>query len=151
MTADFGPEIDRQITGNIIGATRFLLAGNRRYRALIATSDVTALRGPIISVPKISVKILHFLVFFCFARFFPRLNLILAATSLQSSDICFLPIIMAAVECINEPQVYTWFVALLLLFQSFIFDLFCRYRCCSGVVPSRHLRHVLPRRCGDSG
>ena len=36
MTADFGPEIDRQITGNIIGATRFLLAGNRRYRALIA-------------------------------------------------------------------------------------------------------------------
>ena len=38
------------------------------YRALIATSDVIALRGPITPVPKISVKILHFLVFLSVLR-----------------------------------------------------------------------------------
>jgi len=89
-----------------IGAELLSPHRSRRYWIPIATSDDTALREPITPVPKISVKILHFLVFFCFARLFPWRNLILAATSLQSSDICFLPIIMAAVKCINEPQVY---------------------------------------------
>jgi len=49
-----------------IGAELLSPHRSRRYRIPIATTDVTALREPITPVPKISVKILHFLVFFLF-------------------------------------------------------------------------------------